>query len=195
MPADARAISNILVLAAITSLIAGFLGKLRAGRGADSCEIPPGDSMKLVAKILPEHEIQLTFMMRDGLLSLGPNPGHNLRQEPASGGLARSEPIKLLKGTSDRQEIEVGLVVGNRSNRSVTILGGFSACTSQCCISWKNLPMRLGPLSRASLRVHLSVLKMPGSFDLPITLYTDGDQKRAVPLKLEGGVLRLTPES
>lgn len=133
--------------------------------------------------------MQIKVLIEDKFLSLRHDRDAGSSWEPEIGALAGGESAERIGGSGHRYEGDVALTVVNGSDRPVTVLGGTSACTRQCCIRLKDLPVRIAPLSEVTLRVHLSVHQGPGTFALPITLFTDRAQCPEASLQFEGGVL------
>jgi len=68
------------------------------------------------------------------------------------------------------QRREVVLMVTNKWDRAVTLVGGTFACA---CNTTRDLPLTLAPGDRKALRVSLAAFARPGHYPIPIQLYTD----------------------
>ena len=67
------------------------------------------------------------------------------------------EPAELMVQGGVGAEITADLVIKNRSDHRITIMGAYELCTSVCCVSASGLPVTLAPGASTTVRalVHI----------------------------------------
>ncbi len=109
---------------------------------------------------------------------------------PKRGSLRPREQPGSISEVPRGRTSQLAVVLQNRSNRIVKIVGATRICTLQCCVSVLDLPLEIPAHSEKPIQVQLSPGRVAGDFRCPVTLYTDEQGLNQMKLEISG---RVTP--
>jgi hypothetical protein len=132
------------------------------------------------------------FLLSPALLISASAMAIGLRSSAAQkpGSLRPREEFTSIGEIPSARMTQLAVVLENRSDRMVKIVGAARICTPQCCVSVQDLPLEIPAHSDKPIQIQIFPGRFAGDFHCPVTLYTNEQGLNQMKLEICGRFVR-----